>query len=328
MSKKVLVTGATGFVGRHLVNKLLAVGQSVRVLTRDKSKALHLWGGSVDIVVGDLTDRDSLKSIAKDIDIVYHLAGEIKEKEKFYKVNVEGTKNLLQVCLGSEISKFVHFSSAGVTGPSAGKVVDERTPCNPISDYERSKYEGERIALDFWAKFGMPVTIVRPTIIFGEGRKRGADSFATWLTMIQKRRFWFIGSGDYVANYIYVGDVVEACMLIAKRSDAIGEVYIVSDPCTMREFVGTIADILDVKYPRMSIPRPLAYLIAANLQIISRIAGFSPLLTVNRVRALTNPTLYSAEKIRKELGFIPPLGFREGLRRTIQWYRDNGILLT
>jgi len=325
MTRKILVTGATGFIGQHLTRELLAHGESVRILTRGRSV-----GGTVDerveIVIGDITDKETLWPATEDVDCIYHLAGEIRERESFLRVNVEGTRNMLEACLDSQISKFVHVSSAGVVSSVKNSVINEKAPCNPMNEYEKSKYEGEKIALDFFKKYGMPVVILRPTIAFGEGQRRGPDSFAHWLRAIQSGRFRFIGRGNYMANYVYVGDVVAACIRLAESEGTSGQVYIVSDPCPLREFVGAIAEILGVALSQRHIPIWLACLAALGLQAAGKVLGFSPPLTLSRVKALTNPTLYSSHKIEHELEFKPPVGYREGLRRTIRWYQERGVL--
>nr|NIO06360.1 NAD-dependent epimerase/dehydratase family protein [Pseudomonadota bacterium]NIS72657.1 NAD-dependent epimerase/dehydratase family protein [Pseudomonadota bacterium] len=204
-------------------------------------------------------------------------------------------------------------------------LVDESTPCNPKSLYEKSKYAGEKLALDAFERFRIPVTVLRPTIVFGEKPNRGPDSLGSWLNAIQKGWFRFFGSGDSVANYIYVGDVVNACLLLAENEKAIGEVYIVSDPCSLRDFVGVAAEFLDVQMPGI-FPTWLGYTAAIAFEAVGKLARFSPPLTVSRVRALRNQLLYSSEKIRKRLGFTPVFGWRNGLFRTVEWYKRNKLL--
>jgi nucleoside-diphosphate-sugar epimerase len=170
-----------------------------------------------------------------------------------------------------------------------------------------------------------PVTIVRPTIVFGEEPNRDRDSLAAWLVAIQRGWFRFVGRGGSVANYLYVGDLVHACLLVADSDRATGEVYIVSDSCPLREFVGAAAGYLGVRMPG-NLPAWLAYAAAIGLEGASRLTHFSPPLTVSRIRALTNRVVYSSGKARTELGFRPEVGWREGLRRTLEWYRENGLL--
>jgi nucleoside-diphosphate-sugar epimerase len=320
------VTGGTGFIGRHLVNSLIAKGIHVRLLTRRPKILKTLWPkGFVEPWGGDLTKPESLRGFVHNARIVYHLAGETRDAKTFNMVNVTGTKNLMETCYEQKITSFVHLSSTGVFTANGANVVDENTPCHPRNAYGRSKYAGEQIVFSLSKKLHIPVTVIRPPNVFGEERSQTGDVWLSWLTAIQKGRFRFIGTGDPVANYIYVGDLVLACLLVAESDKTVGKVYVVSDPCSMRDFVGAAAEFLGVKMPG-NIPSLLAYILAGGFEIAGRVAHFSPPLTLDLVRALTNRSVYKGEKIRKELGFTPLVGWREGLRRTIAWYRQNKLL--
>ncbi|MHC4464494.1 MAG: NAD-dependent epimerase/dehydratase family protein [Planctomycetota bacterium] len=268
---------------------------------------------------------ETLRGFADSARVVYHLAGENRHVNRFNMVNATGTMNLLEACRGQELTRFVHLSSVGVIGARGVGVVDESTPCFPRNAYERSKYAGEQMALSALRKFQIPVTLIRPTIVFGEEANRDRDSLAQWITVIQKGWFRFVGTGDSVANYVYVGDVVRACLLVPESDKAAGEVYIVSDSCSLRDFVGETAEFLGVNMPG-NLPTWLAYTLAVGFEVAGRVAHFSPPLTVSRVRALTNRSMYNSNKLREELGFKPSVGWREGLRRTVEWYKRNKLL--
>lgn len=326
MTRDILVTGALGFMGAHVVKGLLSTEHSVTILTRGKKAIPAEWAGSVKVAVGDLTDKGSLVRAAEGINLVHHLAGEINDKDACYAVNALGTQNLLEACQAQGVAKVVHYSSVGVMGPQQGGVVDEAAPCRPVGAYERSKYQGEQIALRFHGEGKIRVAVLRPTNVFGEGWKGGVDSFARWLRMIGRGRFRRVGGRPAVANFIYVGDVVEACLRVAENGEADGQVYIVADPCPMDDFVDMMAEAMGVTVPRWRVPRAAAYAAAAGMQVLGGALGFSSPLTVDRVKAVTLGCLYSPQRIQRELGFRPPIGLREGLRRTVEWYRANGIL--
>jgi nucleoside-diphosphate-sugar epimerase len=320
------VTGGTGFIGRHLVTSLVEQGVRVRVLTRRPEILRQLWPqGDVEPWVGDLTMPETLRGFATDTRVVYHLAGEARDSDYFNVVNVAGTKNLLAACYDQKLKRFVHLSSTGVIGASGAGVIDECTPCHPRSAYERSKYAGEQMVLALSKKFHIPGTVIRPPNVFGEERPQNGDLWLAWLTAIQKGWFRFVGTGDSVANYIYVGDLVRACLLVPESDKAAGEVYIVSDSCSLRDFVGAAAQFLGVEMPG-HLPTWLAYTLAAGFEVAGKLAHFSPPLTVSRVRALTNRSMYNSNKLREELGFKPAVGWREGLRRTVEWYKRNKLL--
>lgn len=308
------------------MSSLVKQGARVRLLTRRPEILRGLWPkGVVEPWMGDLTVPETLRGFAGNARVVFHLAGEVRDSARFTMVNETGTKNLLEVCYDHELTKFIYLSSVGVLGADSAGVVDESTPCHPKNAYERSKYAGEQMVLAAFKKYQVPVTAIRPTIVFGEGPNRDRDSLAMWLHAIQKGWFRFVGTGDSVANYVYVGDVVRACLLAAQSDKATGEVYIVSDSCPLHDFVGAAVEFLGVKMPGY-LPTWLAYILAVVIEVSGRAAHFSPPLTVNRVKALTSSVVYSSEKFRKELGVSPTVGWREGLRRTIEWYRRNKLL--
>lgn len=319
----VAVTGGTGFIGRHLVASLAKDGVQVRALTRRPEVVPRLWPtGDVEPWEGDLTRPETLRGFVRRARVVYHLAGEVRDVNAFNRVNVTGTENLLEVCRDEPPKRFVHLSSTGVIGASGAGVVDESTPCQPMNAYEKSKYASERMVFVASKKFQIPVTVIRPTIVFGEDPNQDSDSLGSWLNAIQKGWFRFFGTSDSVANYIYVGDVVRACLLVAESERATAEVYVVSDSCPLRDFVGAAAEFLGVRMPG-TLPISLGYAAAVASEMAGRLAHFPPPLTVSRFKALTNRVVYSSDRFRKELGFSPAFGWREGLRRTVEWYEEN-----
>jgi nucleoside-diphosphate-sugar epimerase len=320
------VTGGTGFIGRHLVTSLVKHNAHVRVLTRRPEILGQLWPkGDVEPWAGDLTVPETLRGFAHSARVVYHLAGEVRDANCYDMVNVTGTKNLLKACLDNELKKFVHLSSVATIGASSAGVVDESTPCHPKNAYERSKLAGEQVVLSAFKESQLPVTVIRPTIVFGEGTNQNHDSLVSLLSAIKKGCFRFVGTGKSSFNYIYIGDVVRACLFLAETDKATGKVYIVSDSCSLRAFVGAAVEFMDVRMPG-SVPTWLAYTIAIGFEMAAKLTHFSPPLTVGRVRALTSRVVYSSDKLREELGFSPPIGWREGLRRTLEWYNRNRLL--
>lgn len=321
-SAHVLVTGGTGFIGRHLVPLLLAQGSRVRVLTRSAEKVPASWQGRVEIAVGTIIDPLVLARAVHGMRIVHHLAGELRQQDLLYPTNVQGTRDLLDACLAAGVQTVVHYSTVGVMGTSHQGVVDESAPCRPENAYERSKLEAETLVLDMGRAAGVSVVVLRPSIVFGEGR---AGGLAQWMRAIQRGRFRRIGRGG-MANYIYAADVAGAALALAARPDASGRVFIVSDPCAMDDFVEMMAEALGVRISPDRIPRFIAFGAAYLLGGVGRIARVSPPLTVARVRALTQRVLYSSARLGA-MGITPRVGVREGLQRTAAWFRAEGILV-
>lgn len=317
----VLVTGATGLIGRSLIAQLLDRGAAVRILTRDAGRIPPSWGGQVEFMVGDLTEGGNLARVAEGVTVVHHLAAELRQRDLFYATNVLGTQHLLEACRSAGVSTFIHYSSVGVIGPRRRDTVDESTLCRPANAYERSKLEGEQLALAFGRTYGMRTVVLRPTNVFGEGRLGG---LAQWMAAVQRRRFRHIGHGG-IANYIYAADVAEAGIELAARENGLDKVFIVSDPCGMDEFVQMMADALGVTVPTGRIPYPVAVVIALMFGLIGSVLRVSPPLTLGRVHTLTTGCVYSPGRLRR-LGIVPKVGVCEGLRRTVAWYRTHGML--
>jgi nucleoside-diphosphate-sugar epimerase len=213
----------------------------------------------------------------------------------------------------------------GVIGATGSGVVTEDTPCHPRNGYERSKLKGEQIVLACAQAGRIEAVIVRPTIVFGEGAARPGDSFLEWLRAVQQGRFRFIDRKG-IANYVYVGDVVETMLRLAERPMGGPSVYIVADPAPMQDFVGAMAQALGVLAPMRSIPVWAAYTLAVGLTVANRLIQTPAPLTLPRVRALTSQCVFSGDKLRKQAGIVFPFGYRTGLARTVRWYREAGYL--
>jgi nucleoside-diphosphate-sugar epimerase len=318
-----LVTGATGFVGRHLVRRLLQrdPGARVRVLTRDPRRVPLDWRGAVEIVVGDLAEMPRLHAAVTGAEVVYHLAGELRDEGRCEAVNHIGTRNLLQACVEAGALRVLHYSSVGVIGARTAGRFDEESPCSPRTAYECSKLRGELASREYCREQGLPVIVVRPTIVFGPREVR-SDSFLAWMQAIHRGRFRLIGSKPAIANYVYVDDVVESCLRLTQDESAIGRTFHIADPCTVKELSEWAAQLLGARRPR-SIPRYLAMTAAVGLEMAARVTGMRPVLTVNQVRALTSRCLFVPDKLRRKFDVV--VGWREGLRRTLLGYQSLGL---
>jgi polyketide synthase/oxidoreductase len=321
----ILVTGATGFIGRHLTRRLLESGSSVRVVTRNPERLPFEWAGRVETVRGSLLDSGVREAATKGVSLIFNLSGETRDPSSMQAVNVEAMRGLAGAAVAAGVKRIVHVSSVGVIGAVGSGVVTEETPCRPRNTYERSKLAGEQVVLACAQGGRIEAVIVRPTIVFGEGTARPGDSFLEWLRAVQRGRFVFIGA-KAVANNVYVGDVVEAMLQLAECPVSGPVTYIVADPAPMRDFVGAMAQALGVPAPTKSVPLWAAYLAGAGLEVAHRLVGAPAPLTRARVRALSSETFFSGDKLRKQTGISLPFGYRIGLQRTVRWYRDTGGL--
>lgn len=318
-----LVTGGTGFIGWHLVQRLLTAGEQVRLLVLPDQSIPAAWVGRVEVATGDVTQPATLREVAQGVTRVFHLAGEIRQSARFTPVNLAGTRNLLTACAAEGRLRVLHLSSVGVIGPGAAGIYDEDSPCTPRNAYEVSKWQGEQIALDFARQDALQVTVARPTIVFGAKTQGGADSFLSWLRAINNGRFRFIGSGAGIANYVYVEDVAAACIYLAQSDAAINQVYTIADPTTIGEMVTAVTTHLHKPIPGVW-PLWVTYPAAVGLEAVARISGRPMPLTRERVRALTSQISFSGDKLCRE--YPLPVGWREGLRRTITAYQQVNLL--
>ena len=320
-----LVTGASGFIGRHLTAKLLERGTPVRVVTRHPERLPAEWAGRVEVVSGSLTDKATIETATKGTSLVFHLAGETQDVASMQAVNADAACDLARAARAAGVKRFVHLSSVGVIGADGAGDITEDAPCRPKNEYERTKLAGEQAVLEFARATGFDAVVVRPTIVFGEGVNRSRDSLLEWMRALQKGRFAFIG-GNAVANYVYVGDVVEAMLKLSERPSPGGEIFHVADPAPMREFVGAMADALGVPCPAGRIPVWAAYAGAAVLEAANHLFGTPAPLTRSRVRALSGACQFSGDKLRMRAGVTFPFGYRASLARTVRWYREMGRL--
>lgn len=320
----VLITGATGFIGRHLTPRLLSEGESVRIITRDPKRLPAEWADEVDVVVGNLLDRTVLDDAMRGVTTVFNLAGETEDVALMNAVNAGAVRGLLEAAETAGVRRIVHLSSVGVVGADGAGVITEESRCEPQNDYERTKFEGEQAVREFGESGRIEAVILRPTIVFGEVQTRARDSLLSWLQALQRNRFFFIGSGA-IANYVYVGDVVEAAWMLSRATISKAQIVNIADPAPMSDFVETMAHALAIPAPRKSVPVWLAYLAGTAFELGNRLIGMPAPLTRPRVRALSSRCLYSGEKLR-QMGVNLPFGYRTGLERTIQWYRQAGKL--
>lgn len=324
----ILVTGATGFIGSHLVEALVDKGYKVYGLFRDNKKSEFLRRLGAKPVYGDLLNKDSLINALKNIDVVFHLAAALhantKSKKTFFDVNVLGTKNLIEACLESKVKKFVHCSSVGVHGITK-RLANEDSPCKPTTDYDKSKYSAEKLVRNYLNN-KMDITIVRPAaIVYGP---RDFSAMYGLFKAIESKKFMIIGDGRNIIHMIYVKNLVHGMILASENKIANGQTYILADETltTVRDIQNIIAKTLNTPKNNFHIPIWFATLLALNFEILSRIIKFSPPLTFSRVSFLTSNRAYNISKAKRELGFKSWISLQQGIQETVDWYIKNGYL--
>lgn len=322
-----LVTGATGLVGSHLVERLLKQGDRVRALVRPTSETEFLEEHDVELSYGKLEDRASLRRAVEGVEIVYHcaarppLGGTYRE---FFRDNVEGTENLLEAGLQEGIERFVHVSTVDVYGYAHHDGADERTPLRADGLYSRSKIEAELLAMSYYEKYGLPVTIVRPCLIYGP---RDRHLLPTVLQLISQRSVPLVGGGRVLLDLIYAEDVAHALVLAATKREAIGQAYNITDGArrTLRQIVDTFAQAWGRTPRYLNLPYSLSFGVAALASGLSYLLRFPtpPILRWEVIKAMGHHRHFDISKAMRELGYRPQISLEEGLTLTLAWHRSQ-----
>ena len=324
---RLLITGATGFIGQKLTRYYQDSAWSLRLLVRDPNRISAGLKSFGDIHQGDLTKLDTLSEAVKGVDAIIHSAGLLGQwglpYRQLFEVNVGGVENLVRAAAAAGVKRFVHLSAGGVTGPLKAKFVDESYSPAPRTDYERSKWHGEQLALKLSKELNLNLIVVRPTFTYGPGDPHKIKLFQA----IKKGQFFFIGDGISTIHPVFVDDLM-AGIDLALQSDIRAETIIIGGDraVSKRELIWSIAAALGSGMPEMQIPNWLGEALAKGCEWAADIIGFSPPLTQSRVLMLSRNWGYSIEKARKLLGYNPKMDLREGLRLTVQWYREQGWL--
>ena len=313
MAVNVAVTGASGFVGRLLVTQLIARGDTVRVLTRDRTRVNHL-PPSVEVYVGDLASGADVPAAFVDgSDVIYHCAGETNRPAAMRLVHIEGTRALVKAA-ANRVRHWVQLSSVGVYGPVRDGIVDENHALAPRGEYEVTKAESEQLVRLSADEGAFSCTVLRPSIVFGPGMPN--RSLYQLISMVAGGMFFFIGQPGASANYIFVDNVVDALLACGTAVQAKGKVYNLSDYRTMEEFVGGISTSLRKTEPRLRLPEQPVRLLA---RFFGKFPGFP--LTESRVNALTSRSRYSTNRIETEFGYSHRVSMEDGLRRLVDFWR-------
>lgn len=321
---RAFITGASGFIGTHLVNELLARGWEVRVIIHKHPlpPANHL-----EAVTGDLSDLHDLERSLQNTDAVFHLASalgsaQISDKE-FQTINAAGTEAVLSAAGAAGVKTVIHFSSAGVLGSVLEtRPVDEGYPPHPLDAYDQSKLEGERIALEH-AKRGLDVRVIRPGWVYGPGDRR---TFKV-IKAVARRRLPMVTKGEALQSPVFIDDLIEGTLRCLEKGRR-GEVYHVAGPETLsvRDMIRAIASAAGVKPPRLRLPLGPTKVAAAGLHAIFRIFHREAPLTPSRLAFFLRSKPLDIGKAVLELGYKPRVPFAEGIGRTIAWYREKGWL--
>lgn len=329
---RVLVTGATGFTGGHLAQHLIAHGDEVRALVRARSRARFdrspLAAAGVVACDGDLMDPASLRRAVDGVDVVYHIAATYREagqpNSAYRAINVEGTRNILEAAKAANVRRVVHCSTGGVHGHIANPPANEDAPFNPGDVYQDTKLAAEQLAREFGAAHGLDVVVARPIGIYGPGDKR----FLTMFRGLARGRFPMIGSGQAFYHLTFIDDLVEGFRLCGTVPAAAGRTYILAGPryTTLEQLVHMVATELHVAPPRVHLPVWPFYTAGLLCEMVCVPLRIEPPIYRRRVDFYTKSRAFDTTRARTELGFVPKVDLEEGIKRTADWYRSEGLL--
>lgn len=321
---RVLVTGATGFTGGHLARTLARRGDEVRALVRTAAPGLREAG--IETVTGDLRDAASLARAAEGVAVVYHIAAIYRQaglrEDEYRAVNAAGVRRVIEAAAAGGARRVVHCSTVGVHGDVEHPPAGEDAPLRPGDVYQRTKLEGERVARQAAVDTGVEVVIARPTGIYGPGDTRLLKLFRG----VARRRFVILGDGRIYYHLTYIDDLVEGFRLCGEVPAAAGRTYILAgrEVTTLNELAGLIAEEAGVAPPSWHLPVWPVWLAGAACEALCAPLGLEPPLYRRRVDFFTKSRAFDISRARAELGYAPAVTLREGIRRTLAWYRQAG----
>ena len=329
-----LVTGATGFIGGHLVRRLLLEGYQVRCLVRPTSDASALVGLGVEVVVGDLTNARSLAPAAEGCRYVLHCAALVSDwatSKEVTRVNVDGTRNLLAAAVDASVRRFVHFSSTDVYGYPGGVEIDERYTATSFRNwYAQTKLAAEAEVRRVESQHALDAVILRPATVYGPGSKEMVREIGR---AIRRGNMFLVGGGRAIAGLCYVDNLIDAATLALRDDAARGQAFNATDglDVTWRDFAIGLADGLGCSQVRWSMPYWLAEGIGFGLEhgyrALRTTTGVRtrPLLSRQAVHVMGTDQSFSNRKARELLGWEPRIDYAGGLRATVAWLHAERV---
>ncbi len=323
-----LVTGAAGYVGGEVVRQLLERKARVRAMVRNPSQAAELERLGVEVVVADLQKPETLPAAVQGVTYLYHVASLFRAaglpESVFHDINAEGTRRLLDSAIAAGVKRFVHCSTGGVLGHIQNPPADENAPYNPGDAYQRSKLEGEQIAMDYFRSGKIRGVVIRPAMVYGPGDTRNLKMFR----MIARRKFFYVGDGTTKVHFVDVRDLARGFILAMEHDELNAEIYHIPGPksVTQKEMAEMIANELGVRPPWIHLPvKPMQWLGSACEAICAPL-GIDPPIFRRRVDFFTKHREFNGAKAARDLGYRPAQSLEDEVRENTRWYRQHDWL--
>lgn len=328
LNGRILVTGAAGFTGGALARRLAADGHLVRGTARPGSDVRALEEAGIEVFFGDIADPNATEEMMKGCSFVFHIAALFRRAgvpdAEYERVNIEGTRLLLDAAAACGVTKFVHCSTIGVCGHIANPPANEKTPYNPGDIYQQTKMEGEKLAISRFMDSRPQGVVVRPASIYGPGDLRLLKMFK----MISRRRFLVIGSGKPTFHVVYIDDLVEGFLLAMQKEVQTGETFIIAgnEYVPLNELFRLVAEAVGAAPPKWRVPVWPVQLLATLVEKVCIPFRIEPPIYRRRVDFFTKSRAFDISKAKHLLDYEPKVSLKEGMQRTADWYRAEGLL--
>jgi nucleoside-diphosphate-sugar epimerase len=332
VTKRLLVTGGTGFIGSHLAESARKSGREVRVLgmtdvDADRKNAEYLESLGVEIYAGSVTDRDLCTAAMQDVSDVYHLAVAMREggmsDEGFTNTNLKGTQYLLDAAVNNSVDRFIYCSTIGIFGHRVPGITSERSDFNPGNIYERTKLEAEKLSLSYFEKQNLPVVVLRPADVYGPRDQRLLKLFGA----VSKSRFPLFGNGQGRRHMVYIDDVVSSFERALESKEAIGKAFIIAGPevCTLRQLIELVREAAGASSFGYRLPLSPMLILAGIVEDVCSVIGVSPPIYRRRMDFFHSDSEFDISYAEKVLGWTPKVALKEGVEMTMKSYRDDGL---
>ena len=315
--KKVFVTGAGGFIGGHLIQRLLREKCNIRALVRSRVSR-HQWSSEIEVFDGDILDKKRMRNAVSGCDTIFHLAGKVHDlsekggnDESHRTVNIGGTRNVLEGAVAAGISRFIFFSSVKAMGEGGDRCLDESAEPEPVTPYGKSKLAAEKLVHEYGCRFGIHTVCLRFPLIYGPGVK---GNLQRMMVRIESGIFPPLPEFGNKRSLIHYHDAIQAAVLAASKTEAAGKTYIVTDgrAYSSRELYVLMCRVAGKAIPNWTLPisffRALGRLGDFGRAVFGVRMGFDS----EALGKLASSAWYSSEKISRELGFNPAFSFERG----------------